>query len=342
MLMRYIIKRLLVMIPVLLIISFGVFMMIQLPPGSFLDAKIEQMQRTNTYDPVEIEQLRERYHFDRPLVVQYGYWITNFVRGELGDSFETQTKVTAILAKVLPVTIAISICTMCFTYIVAIPFGIIAAVRKNTLWDYLLTFIGLAAMATPGFILALIFMVFMQKVIDPTFDPTGLISPQYLNQDWSGFASFGWAFFNWPKVADLMRHIWIPVVILGVGGTAGMIRILRANVVDELRKQYVLCARARGLHPAVVILRYPLRVALNPFMSNIGHLLPAIIGGSMIISIVLNLPTLGPRVLQALLSQDTYLAASAVFIQCILSIVGILVSDVMLSVVDPRIRFGSK
>ena len=342
MLIRYIIKRLLVMIPMLLVISFVVFMMIQLPPGSYLDAKIEQMQRTNTYDPVEIEQLNQRYHIDRPLIEQYFYWITNFFRGDLGDSFETQTKVTSILAKVLPPTIAISLCTICLTYFIAIPFGIIAAVKKNTIWDYLLTFTGLAAMATPGFILALLFMVFMQEKIDPTFDPTGLISPQYLNQPWAGFGQFGLAFFNWAKIADLMKHIWIPVVILGVGGTAGMIRILRANIIDELRKQYVLCARARGLHPALVILRYPLRVALNPFMSNIGHLLPAIIGGSMIISIVLNLPTLGPKVLGALQSQDTYLASSAVFIQCILSIVGILVSDIMLSVVDPRIRFGSK
>jgi peptide/nickel transport system permease protein len=341
-LIRYIIKRILVMIPILLVISFSVFMMIQLPPGSFLDAKKDQMERLGTYDPVEIEQLSRKYQFDRPLIVQYGHWIVNFCRGELGESFETETKVSSILAKVVPVTAAISVCTILFTWAIAVPFGIIAAVKKNTIWDYLLTFIGLAAMATPGFVLALVFMVFMQQKVDPNFDPTGLISQQYLNQDWISTSQFGWALFNWAKIGDLLKHIWIPVIILGVGGTAGMIRILRANIVDELRKQYVLCARARGLHPAIVVLKYPLRVALNPFMSNIGHILPALISGSMIISIVLNLPTLGPKVLGALQSQDTYLAASCVFIQCILSIVGILISDIMLSVVDPRIKFGSK
>jgi len=342
MLMRYILKRLLVMIPMLLVISFFVFMIIQLPPGSYLDAKMEQMRRTNAFDPTEIENLEQRYHISDPLVVQYFFWITRFVQGDLGESFETQTEVTTILAKVLPVTIAISVCTILFTYVIAVPFGIIAAVKKNTIWDYLLTFFGLAAMATPGFVLALVFMVGMQQWVDPSFDPTGLISAEYLNQDWFGFSQFGWSAVNWPKMGDLMKHIWIPVVIVGVSGTAGMIRILRANIVDELRKQYVLCARARGLHPAVVVLRYPLRVALNPFMSNIGQLLPAVIGGSMIISIVLNLPTLGPRVLTALQSQDTYMASSAVFIECTLSVVGILISDIMLSVVDPRIRFGGK
>ena len=186
-------------------------------------------------------------------------------------------------------------------------------------------------MATPAFVIALIFMVAMQAY-DPTFDPSGLISQEYVDESW----------LYWPKIADLLKHIWIPVGILGLGGTAGMIRILRANVIDELRKQYVLCARARGLHPAVVVLRYPVRVAINPLMSSVGLILPRIISGSMIISIVMNLPTLGPKVLAALQSQDTYMAASCIFIQCILAIVGILISDIMLSVVDPRIKFGSK
>jgi peptide/nickel transport system permease protein len=166
----------------------------------------------------------------------------------------------------------------------------------------------------------------------PGYDPTGLVSPQYADLPW----------YNLGKVVDFLRHMSVPVFILGGGGPAGMIRIMRANVIDELRKQYVLCARARGLHPALVVLRYPVRVAINPFMSNIGLILPAIISGSMIISIVLALPTLGPRVFQALMSQDTYLASSCVFIQCILSVVGILISDIMLSVVDPRIKFEAK
>lgn len=327
MLTRYIIKRLLVAIPTLLIISFGVFMVIQLPPGSYLDSKVEAMQKEGEVDWAEIEALRAQYHFDRPVLVQYGYWIVGFVQGDLGKSFDTDAEVTQILGELLPVTMAISFFTIIFTWSIAIPFGIIAAVKKNTIWDYLLTFIGLAAMSIPGFVTALVFQVVMQKWW-PTFDPTGLISRQFQNEPWSI-----------AKFVDLLKHLWVPVFILGVAGTAGMIRILRANVIDELRKQYVLCARARGLHPILVVLRYPLRVAVNPMVSSIGLILPRLISGSMIISIVLGLPTMGPKVLQALKSQDTYLASSFVFIQCILAVIGILVSDILLAMVDPRIKF---
>ena len=331
MLIRYVIKRIVVSIPVLLTISFAVFMIIQLPPGSYLDTRIEQMQREGQVDMVEIESLRERYHFDRPETVQYVYWIKGFLTGDMGKSFEDGTDVTEILKKYLPVTAAISIFTILFTWSIAIPFGIFAAVKKNTVWDYVLTFIGLAAMATPSFVVALVFQVAMQSWW-PEFDPTGLISTNLSGLPWYAPA----------VIFDLLKHLFVPVFILGVQGTAGMIRIMRANVIDELRKQYVLCARARGLHPALVVLRYPVRVAINPFMSNIGLILPRIISGSLIISVVLGLPTLGPRLLQALMSQDTYLASSIVFVQCILAIVGILVSDILLSVVDPRIKFESK
>ncbi len=341
MLTRYVIKRIVIAVPVLLLISFFVFMIIQLPPGDFLDAKLEQMRREGTWDPTEIQQLKEKYHFDRPPPVQYVHWIANFVRGDLGDSFEHERPVNEILARYVPTTVAISLFTILFTWSIAIPFGIIAAVKKNTVWDYLLTFVGLAALATPSFVLALVFMVLMHQ-IDPGFDPTGLISQEFVNEPWAGVSEFGWALLNWAKIGDMMKRLWIPVVILGVAGTAGMIRILRANVIDELRKQYVLCARARGLHPVLVVLRYPVRVAINPLVSSVGLILPRIISGSMIISIVLELPTLGPKVLGALQSQDTYLASSCVFVQCVLAIVGILISDILLSVVDPRIRFGAR
>jgi len=227
--------------------------------------------------------------------------------------------------------VAISLVTVLFTWAIALPFGILAAVKKNTLWDYGLTFVGLIAMATPAFVIALIFQVLMKNWW-PGYDPTGLISAHLLDRPWYDLA----------RLADLLKHLSVPVIILSTGGTAGMIRILRANVIDEMRKQYVLCARARGLHPALVVLRYPVRVALNPFMSNIGLILPEIISGSMIIAIVLALPTLGPRLLQAIMSQDTYLAASCVFIECILAVVGVLLSDIMLAIVDPRIRFEAK
>lgn len=330
MMMRYIFQRLLIAIPTLLVISFVVFFLIQLPPGSFLDAKIAAMELEGGVDMAEIETLRQTYHFDRPMVVQYFYWITGFITGDMGKSFETDVNVTRTLAELVPVTAAISIFTILFTWSLAIPIGIIAAVKRNTPLDYGLTFIGLTAMATPAFIIALVFQVVMQNFW-PQFDPTGLISRQYVNEPWS-----------LAKFADLLKHLWVPVFILGVAGTAGMIRILRANVIDELKKQYVLCARARGLHPVKVILKYPVRVAINPLVSGVGSILPAIISGSMIISIVLGLPTLGPRMLQAVMNQDTYLAASCIFIQCLLSVTGILLSDLLLAVVDPRIKFGGK
>ncbi|MDF3129584.1 ABC transporter permease [Kiritimatiellaeota bacterium B1221] len=330
MMIRYILQRIMIAIPTLLVISFVVFFLIQLPPGSFLDAKIAAMELEGGVDMAEIETLKNTYHFDRPMIVQYYYWITGFVTGDMGKSFETDVEVTRTLAELVPVTAAISLFTILFTWSLAIPFGIIAAVKRNSPLDYSLTFIGLTAMATPAFIIALIFQVVMQSLW-PQFDPTGLISREYVNVPWS-----------MAKFADLLKHLWVPVFILGVGGTAGMIRILRANVIDELKKQYVLCARARGMHPVKVILKYPVRVAINPLVSGIGSILPSIISGSMIISIVLGLPTLGPRVLQALMNQDTYLAASCVFIQCVLAVVGILLSDLLLAVVDPRIKFGGK
>ena len=330
MLRRYVIKRLLIAIPVLLVISFVVFLVIELPPGSFLDSRIEAMQKEGEVDWVEIEALRDRYHFDRPLIIQYYHWITGFVRGDLGKSFEDDAEVSEVLADLLPVTIAISVCTLLFTWAIAVPFGIIAAVKRNTVWDYILTFIGLAAMATPAFVIALVFQVILQALW-PGFDPTGLMSRQFVGQP-----------LTMAAVWDVAAHLLVPILILGVGGTAGMIRILRANVIDELKKQYVLCARARGLHPALVILRYPVRVAINPLISSVGLILPRIISGSVIVAQVLSLPTVGPKLLQALKSQDTYLAASIVFIQCILAVVGILLSDILLAVVDPRIKFGGK
>ncbi len=327
MLARYLLKRLLIAVPTLLIISFAVFMIIQLPPGSFLDTRIEAMKLEGQVDWAEIESLRREYHFDRPLLVQYVYWLGGFCTGDLGKSFATDTAVVDIIKQYLPVTAAIALFTTLFTWAVAIPFGVITAVKRNTIWDYALTLLGLTALATPSFVIALVFQVLMQQLW-PNFDPAGLFDPKYAGQPWS-----------WPKFADLLQHLWIPVVILGVGGTAGMIRILRANIIDELRKQYVLCARARGLHPALVVLRYPLRIALTPMMAHVGMILPSIISGSVIISIVLGLPTLGPPLMDALMSQDTYLATSIVFIQCILAVVGIMLSDIMLVVVDPRIRF---
>jgi peptide/nickel transport system permease protein len=330
MLARYLVKRILIAVPTLALISFCVFMIIQLPPGSYLDSRMEQMRKQGQIDMTEVNLLKERYHVDRPKVVQYWHWIVGFVQLDWGQSFEYDVEVMEILRDELPATMAISVFTILFTWAIAIPFGILAAVKRNTVWDYTLTFLGLVAMATPAFVLALIFMVVMQSIW-PNYDPSGLVSAEFAGKP-----------LTWAKAGDIIKHAWIPIVLLGVGGTAGMIRILRANVIDELRKQYVLAARARGLHPALVVIRYPVRVAINPLISSVAGILPAIISGSVIVAMVLNIPILGPKLLTALMSKDTYLASSIVFFQCILSVVGIMISDILLAIVDPRIKFGSR
>ena len=331
MLIKYILKRLLIAIPTLLVISFLVFMIIQLPPGSYLDTKIEQMELEGNIDQVELNRLEKTYHINSNLFVQYIYWIMGFVRGDLGEDFETGEKVSAIIAELLPWTALLSFTTILITWLIAIPAGVLAAIEKNKPVDYVITFVGLIALATPNFIAALIFQVVFLK-LDPSFDPTGLVSTKYDNVSWWDFG----------KLYDLVKHLLVPTFVISLSGTAGMIRLLRTNLIDELKKQYVLCSRARGLHPAKVIMKYPFRVAINPFISGIGGILPSLISGSMVISIVLGLPTLGPTLLEALMGQNTYLASSIIFIQCILAIIGILISDVLLAVVDPRIKFDSK
>lgn len=330
MLVRYFIKRIFIAIPTLLIISFFLFMVIQLPPGSYLDFRIAEMQLEGEVNWAEIENLRQQYHFDEPVIIQYFHWLGNFITGDWGRSFATDEPVLNLMGEYLPITVTISIFTILFTWAIAIPFGVIAAIKRNTKWDYALTFFGLSAMATPGFVVALVFQVVLIQFF-PDFTPTGLVSDKYANEP-----------LSLAKIGDVLLHLLIPIFILGVGGTAGMIRILRANLIDELRKQYVLASRARGLHPALVVLRYPFRVAINPMVSSVGLILPQVISGSVIVSIVLSLPTLGPLLFTALQSQDTYLAVSVTFVQCILAVVGILISDILLALVDPRIKFGAK
>ncbi len=327
MLMKYLIRRVLIAVPTLLIISFLVFWIIQIPEGNFIDHMRRQMEEEGMVDEAALAAMEKEFHINDPMIVQYFHWITSFARGDLGKSVQPGNKfVTEILGELIPNTIAISIGALLISWGVAIPFGIIAAVKKNTTFDYLLTFIGLTAMATPAFVIALIFQTFMVETF-PGYSAIGFSS---------GFEDY------WIDKLDFAAHMFIPIFILGVAGTAGMIRILRANVIDELKKQYVLCARARGVHPVKVVLRYPVRVAINPFISNVGLILPTLISGSMIIAIVLQLETLGPQTLKAIMDQDMNLAAGAVFIQCILAVIGILLSDILLSLVDPRIKFEKK
>ncbi len=331
MLLKYIFKRLLIAIPTLLVISFMVFMIIQLPPGSFLDTKMEQMELEGQVDLLEIQRLEETYHINSNLTVQYFYWLGGFMIGDLGEDFDTGEKVSSIIAELLPYTAIISFCTILITWMIAIPAGVIAAINKNNPTDYTISFVGLIALATPNFIAAIIFQVVIQAMY-PNFSPTGLWSDEYNDVPW----------YHWDAFIDICKHLVVPTFVIALSGTAGMIRLLRTNLIDELKKQYVLCARARGLHPALVVMKYPFRVAINPFISGIGGILPALISGSMVISIVLALPTLGPKLLEALMGQNTYLASSIVFIQCILAVLGILISDILLAIVDPRIKFDSK
>jgi peptide/nickel transport system permease protein len=330
MLMKYILRRLLIAIPTLLVISLLVFWIIQIPEGNVVDQMRQRMlEGEGQIDEMQLRSIEEEYRIHDPFIIQYAHWIGNFIRGDLGKSAQDGRYVTEILGRLIPVTVAISIGALLISWGVAIPFGIIAAVKKNTAFDYALTFIGLTAMATPGFIIALIFQAYMVETF-PGYSAIGLSSPAFADSSW------------WVQALDYLAHLFIPIFVLGVAGTAGMIRILRANVIDELKKQYVLCARARGVHPATVVLRYPVRVAINPFISNVGLILPGLISGSMIIAIVLQLPTLGPVNLTAVMNQDMKLAASTIFIQCILAVVGILLSDILLSLVDPRIKFEKK
>ena len=301
-------------------------MVIRVPEGNYLDTQIASMAAEGEVNWEKIQELKRRYRLDEPLLVQYVVWIANFVRGDMGESFEYQKPVTLLIGQRFLMTFAISLFSILFTWSIAIPVGIYCAVKKNSFGDYSLTFLGMIGLATPNFLLALVFQYLAFSFFG--IAPSGLFSDAYLDAPWS-----------LAKLWDLFAHIWIPVVIIGTEGTAGMIRVMRANLLDELGKQYVVCARARGIHPLKVLLKYPVRLAVNPIISTVGWLLPALISGSAIVSIVLNLETMGPLLLQSLMSQDTYLATSLVFASCILSVVGTLISDILLVIVDPRIQY---
>jgi peptide/nickel transport system permease protein len=325
-----ILKRLLIAIPMLLLVSLVSFVVIQLPPGDILTAKIAAMEEVG--DEVSLEQveaLRARYHLDRPLLVRYGYWMGNLLRGDMGISFEWNRSVSSLIGERLALTAIIAVCTILFTWMVAIPIGIYSALRPYSLGDYLVSCIGYVGMATPTFILALLMMYVSLEYFGVT--PGGLFSPAYVDAPWS-----------MAKCLDLLGHIWVPVVIIGAAGTAGMIRILRANLMEELKKSYVKTARMKGMKTWRLILKYPVRVAINPFISSIGGLLPTVVSGSVIISIILGLPTTGSLLMPAILNQDMYLAGSMVMLLTTLSFIGTLISDILLLILDPRIRLAGK
>lgn len=325
---RYIIKRLIYMIPTLFGISLIAFIIIQLPPGDYLTSVLASMRDSGqTVDPAQIARMRATYGLDDPVIIQYFKWIGGILlHGDFGYSFEWGRPVSELIWDRMGSTLAVSICALLFVWAVSLPIGIYSAVRRHSIGDHVFTFFGFLGLAIPNFILALTLMYLSYKFLGQSVG--GLFSPQFQSVPWS-----------LARVWDLLAHLWIPVIVIGTAGTASLIRLLRANLTDELNKPYVVTARAKGLPEHEVILKYPVRIALNPFVSAIGWVLPQLISGVTITAIVLNLPTAGPLLLRALISQDMYLAGSFILLMGVLTLIGMLISDLLLALLDPRIRF---
>jgi peptide/nickel transport system permease protein len=324
--LSYLIRRVLIMVPTLIAISAIVFVIIQLPPGDYLTTMIEELRAQGETASLErIQFLKEQYGLDRPPIEQYFYWVLGMLRGDLGWSFEYNLPVSQIIGERLVMSFLVALATVIFTYIVAFPIGIYSATHQYSMGDYALTFLGFLGLATPSFLLALVLLY----VANVSFGTSigGLMDPAYVDQPMS-----------WAKFKSVLEHLWIPVVVIGLSGTAAMIRRLRANLLDELQKQYVVTGRAKGLPPGRLLFKYPLRMALNPFIADIGSLLPSLISGAAIVSVVLSLPTNGPMLLRALQSQDMYLAGSFLMIEAVLVVIGVFISDLALAALDPRIR----
>jgi peptide/nickel transport system permease protein len=324
--LRYIIWRIAVMVPTLLLISALIFIIIELPPGDYFESYAAELRAMGEgVDLDKLEALRAEYDFDKPPVVRYFLWLAGMLQGDFGYSFEYQLPVSDVVGDRLWLTVLVSFVTIIFTWVIAFPIGMYSATHQYSWGDYGLTFLGLIGIAIPNFMLALILMYFANIWFGTSIG--GLMDRQYLDESMS-----------WAKAKSILEHIWIPVIIIGTAGTAGMIRRLRANLLDELQKQYVMTARAKGLHPFKTLVKYPMRMALNFFMSDIGSILPAIISGAEITAIVLSLETTGPMLIKALQSQDMYLAGSFLMFLAFLTVIGVLISDLALALLDPRIR----
>ncbi|WP_421723598.1 ABC transporter permease [Bauldia sp.] len=327
MIWRYILKRIFWMIPFLFAVSVVAFLLIQAPPGDYLTTYIAKLGESNeTLDQASVDNLRQRFGLDQPLYIQYFKWVSRLLVGDFGMSFEWRQPVSELVWSRMMLTLCLSMAALLFTWAVAFPIGVYSAVKKYSVGDYVATTIGFIGLATPNFLLALILM-YVGVVYFGT-DVGGLFSDEYKNAPWS-----------WGKFVDLLKHLWLPVVVLGTSATASLIRIMRANLLDELEKPYVDTARAKGLSEFWLIMKYPVRVALNPFISTIGWVLPNLISGAVVTAIVLSLPTAGPLMLQALLSQDMYLAGAFVLLLSSLTVIGMLISDILLVLLDPRVKY---
>jgi peptide/nickel transport system permease protein len=327
--LNYVIKRLIYMIPTLFGMSLIAFMVIQLPPGDYVTSMLATMADSGqNVDPAQLEALRRSYGFDDPIWLQYWKWISGILfRGDFGYSFEWNRPVADLIWERMGSTLAISIASLLFVWAVSLPIGIYSAMRRHSVGDYGFTFLGFIGLAVPNFIMALVLMYLSYRYLGQSVG--GLFSPEYVEAPWS-----------WGKFLDLLAHLWIPIIVIGTNGTAALIRILRANLTDELNKPYVITAKAKGLPEYRAVVKYPVRIALNPFVSAIGWVLPELISGVTITAIVLNLPTAGPLLLRALISQDMYLAGSFILLMGVLTLVGMLISDILLALLDPRIRFN--
>ena len=325
---KYILKRLLYVIPSIIIISFISFLLIDLPPGTFADTVAAEMMESGGVTREAIEALEERYGLNQPTVVQYWKWVTGIIlRGDFGKSFIWDRPVETVMWDRLGHTLILTGGAFIFVCLMSLPIGIYSAVRQYSMGDYMFTSLGFLGLAIPNFLFALVLMY---------------IGFRYLDQSIGGFYSpeFAKAPMSFAKFLDLLSHLWIPIIVIGTEGTASLIRIVRANLLDELLKPYVITARAKGLSEVRLILKYPVRIALIPFVATVGWMLPQLISGATIVSVVMSLPTTGPILLRALMGQDMYLAASFILMLSVLTVIGTLISDILLAIIDPRIRFS--
>jgi len=325
---KFLLKRSLYMLLTVWAITIISFVLIQLPPGDFVTNLVHQMtsQGGRELTPEYEQQLRHLYGLDQPMIVQYFKWIRNIVvQGKFGYSFDLEKDVSELIVKRLPMTFSVSFFSFMFVWMVSLPIGIYSAVRQYSIGDYFFTFLGFIGLAVPSFLLALICLYVSYKWFGGA--PIGLFSPEFAEVPWS-----------WARLVDMLKHLWIPIILIGLGGTAGLIRTMRANLLDELNKPYVETARAKGLSETKLLLKYPVRHALNPFISTIGWILPSLVAGEVIVAIVLNLPTTGPVLYTALLKQDMFVAAGFILVLSVLTVIGTFVSDVLLAILDPRIR----
>lgn len=327
--LAYVAKRVLYMIPTLFGMSLIAFMIIQLPPGDYLTSLLSTMaDGGQNLDEATIARLRAQYGLDQPAYVQYFVWITGILtRGDFGYSFEWNQPVSTLIWDRMGSTLLISLASLLLVWAISLPIGIYSAVRRHSFGDHAFTLVGFIGLAVPNFIMALTLMYTSYRFLGQSVG--GIFSPAFVDAPWS-----------LAKLLDMLSHMWIPVIVIAMSGTAAMIRILRANLSDELSKPYVVTARAKGLPEREMILKYPVRIALNPFVSSIGWVLPDLVSGVTITAIVLNLPTAGPLLLRALVGQDMYLAGSFILLMGVLTLVGMLISDILLAVLDPRIRFN--